>query len=258
MPYNLLLIPIITGYYILTFSLLFKYNTQRLSRERILFESILVGLLSVICGFILRVIFDLITCSKAIPFILQYLNKLPIEKPLYFWTVLFSSFTSVIIFKIINKLINNYYSKDDPIIWAVNKYGDEIETLFKESALKGFAVQITLKNDKVYVGFCEETPIPKLTNYLKLSPILSGYREKETKQLKITTDYEEVVNQFIKDIEEKEGKDLEKISLNTDVIIKQDEILTASIYEQKIFDMFNNPQAKPKKPKQGRKPKPKE
>jgi len=28
--------------------------------------------------------------------------------------------------------------------------------------------------------------------------------------------------------------------LNTDIVIKQDEIITASIYEQEIFDKFNN------------------
>lgn len=250
MPYNLLIIPIITGYFILTYSFLFKYNIQRLSRERILFESILVGLISVVIGFILRILIDFFIFPNLIPFLLKYLNRLPIEKPLYFWTVVISSLLSLCFFRIVNWLISRYYSEDDPIIWAVNKYGDEIETLFKDSALNGFAIQVTLKNDKVYIGFCEETPIPKLTNYLKLSPILSGYRESDTKQLKITTDYEEVVNQFIKDIEGKEGKDLEKITLNTDVIIKQDEILSAGIYEQNIFDKFNEPKVKPKQ-KQG-------
>lgn len=239
MPYNLLLIPIITGYYILTYSILFKYNIQRLTRERILFESVLIGLISVICGFVLRILIEFLLFPNLIPILLKQLNKLPIEKPLYFWTIVFSSLFTFLLFSGINKLINIYYSKDDPIIWAVNKNGDEIETLFKDSALKGFAIQVTLKNDKVYIGFCEETPIPKLTNYLKLSPILSGYREKETKQLITTTDYEEVVNNFIKDIEEKEGKELEKITLNTDIIIKQDEILTAGIFEKSIFDKFN-------------------
>ena len=34
MPYNLFLIATITGYFILTYSQLFKYNIQRFSRER--------------------------------------------------------------------------------------------------------------------------------------------------------------------------------------------------------------------------------
>lgn len=37
-----------------------------------------------------------------------------------------------------------------------------------------------------------------------------------------------------------DGLDRKKqITLNTDIIIKQDEILTAGIYEQEIFDKFN-------------------
>lgn len=95
------------------------------------------------------------------------------------------------------------------------------------------------------------------TNYLKLSPYLSGYRNKDTKQLTITTDYEKVVDEFIAEIKEETGVDVDEITLNTDVIIKQDEILTATIYEQAVFDKFNKPQAEPEKPKRGRKTKPK-
>ena len=51
MPYNLFLIATITGYFILTYSQLFKYNIQRFSRERILFESILAGFLIIVGGF---------------------------------------------------------------------------------------------------------------------------------------------------------------------------------------------------------------
>ena len=79
MPYNLFLIATITGYFILTYSQLFKYNIQRFSRERILFESILAGFLIIVGGFIFRVIFNFITCGKAIPFLLEFFNKFPIE-----------------------------------------------------------------------------------------------------------------------------------------------------------------------------------
>lgn len=239
MPYNLFLIVIIAGYFILTFSHLFKYNIQRLTRERILFESILVGLLIVVGGFLLRAFFDLVTDGCIVSFLLFYLNKLPFEKPLYFWTFVFSSLISLIIFWFINLIIEKYYPKSDQIIRAVNKNGDEIEKLFKESAINGSLIQVTLKNDKVYVGFCEEIPIPKKTNYLVICPYLSGYRNKDTKQMIITTEYKRVVDKFIADIKEKTGNEVDEISLNTDIIIKQDEILTAGIYEQAIYDEFN-------------------
>lgn len=96
-------------------------------------------------------------------------------------------------------------------------------------------MQITLKNGKVYIGFCEIIPIPQKTNFLTLSPVLSGYRESESKKLIITTDYFNVIEKYLKKIEEPNSQ----VSLNTDIIIKQDEILTANIYEQEIFDMFN-------------------
>ena len=102
-------------------------------------------------------------------------------------------------------------------------------------------MQITLKNNKVYVGFSETIPIPQKTNYLTITPIISGYRDSETKRLHITTDYFKVVEEFIKDIEEQIDENIDSIHLNTDIIIKQDEILSASVYEQKIYDRFNKP-----------------
>lgn len=238
MPYNLFIIPVITGYFILTTSSFFKYNSQRLVRSRILFETLLIGLLTICSGFGLRTIIQSL-CPDIIAFFIEKLRQVPINKPLYFWTFIFSSLLSVIFFFILECFILYFYSKNDAIVWAVNKNGDELEMIVKNSVLNGQTIQLTLKNDKVYIGFCEETPIPQKTNYLSISPILSGYREKETKKLVITTDYFKVVDEFIEEIEEKKGEELEKISLNTDIVIKQDEILSARIYEQDIFDKFN-------------------
>ena len=238
MPYNLFIIPIITGYLILTNSSLFKYNSQRLTRVRILFETIVIGVLSLGFGFLVRGLIELIPFNIIIQ-IYQFLDLIPFRQPDYFWTLLFSCFLALLVFTIIELYIKKYYSKDDAIVWAINKSGDELETLVKDSVLNAQTIMLTLKNNKVYIGFCEEIPIPQKTNYLKLSPILSGYRDSETKEFKPTTDYFEVVEEFIKEIEHKEGIKKEKITLNTDIIIKQDEILTASIYKQEIYDKFN-------------------
>ena len=238
MPFNLFIIPIITGYFILTNSSLLKYNSQRLTRARILLESIIIGLISIGSGFLVRGIIESIS-DNFIYKIYAFLEFIPIHNLDYFWTFIFSCILSILLFILLEVSVLYFYSKDDAIIWAVNKNGDELETLVKDSALNGQTIQLTLKNDKVYIGFCEETPIPQRTNYLKISPILSGYRDKETKKLEITTNYFKVVEEYIKDIEKKEEIELEEITLNTDVIIKQDEILTASIYEQEIYDKFN-------------------
>ncbi len=238
MPYNLFIIPIIAGYFIITNSSLFKYNSQRLTRSRILLESLLIGLITVGVGFLLRTLIEL-SYNRIISKTLEKLNSIPFEKPTYFWTFLFSCLFAIMCFALLELVILKLYDKNTAIIWAVNRHGDELETIVKDSALNGQAILLTLKNDKVYIGFFEETPIPSKTNYLSISPILSGYRDKETKKLVVTTDYFEVVEEFMSDIEEKEGVELEKITLNTDIVIKQDEIITASIYEQNIYDKFN-------------------
>ena len=238
MPYNLFIIPIITGYLILTNSSLFKYNSQRLTRVRILFESIVIGVLSLGFGFLIRSFVEILPFNVTTQ-IYKFLDVIPFRQPDYFWTLIFSCFLASILFIIIELCIRKYYSKDDAIVWAINKSGDELETLVKDSAIKAQTIMLTLKNDKVYIGFCEEIPIPQKTNYLKLSPILSGYRDSETKEFKPTTDYFEVVEEFIREIEYKEGIKKEKITLNTDIIIKQDEILTANVFEQEVYNKFN-------------------
>lgn len=101
--------------------------------------------------------------------------------------------------------------------------------------MKGNIIQLTLKNDKVYIGFSESIPIPQKTNYLTISPLLSGYRDKETKRMVLTTDYFGVVRTFMEEIEEHE-----EVTLKTDVIIKQDEILTANVFDLDVYERFNS------------------
>ena len=233
MPYNLLLLPVIVGYFILIYSHFFRYNTQRLAQYRIIFESVSVALIILSFGFLARTIVEFFF-PKLTPLIINFLKIIPINKVDYLWTIVFSCLISLILVSLTNTYLLWKFKKSQLIGWAVDKNGDEIEKLFKQSVDEALFIQITLKNDKVYIGYSEIIPIPQKTNYLTLTPILSGYRD-DKKQLHITTDYFKVVDEFLEKLDNNE----KKISLNTDVIIKQDEILTAGIYEQHIFDKFN-------------------
>lgn len=165
MPYNLFLLPIIVGYISLIYSLFFKYNSQRLSRSRILFESIALGVVIVSFGFIIRTIIELVF-PKLIHWIVDFLKIIPINKTEYFWTFIFSSLLALVFIFLSNKFIRKKFPNDIPIGWAVDKNGDEIEKLFKRSVEEALTIQVTLKNDKVYIGFSETIPIPQKTNYL--------------------------------------------------------------------------------------------
>lgn len=249
MPYNLLLLPAIVGYFILIYSHYFKYNTQRLTQNRIIFESVSVAIIILAFGFLLRAVIEYVF-PKLTPWLISTLKIIPINKVDYLWTIVFSCLISIILVLATNAYLLWKFKKFQLIGWAVDKNGDELEKLFKKSVDEALFIQVTLKNDKVYIGYSEIIPIPQKTNYLTLTPILSGYRD-DKKQLHITTDYFTVIDEFLKGLDNNEAS----ITLNTDVIIKQDEILTAGIYEQAIFDKFNTVKKEPEKPTN--KPKPK-
>jgi hypothetical protein len=235
MPYNILILPLCAGYFILVYSLLFKYNIQRFHQRRLLFESIIAAIIILVSAFTFRTLIEL-AFPKIIPYFLEKLSFVPIDKPDYFWTAFFSCVIAVILVILSNYIIKKFYGNYEPIIWAIRKNGDELEKLFERSATEGKIMQLTLKNNKIYIGFCETIPEPQKTNYLVISPVLSGYRDSETKKMEITTDYFKIIDNYVENLDDSTTS----VELNTDITIKQDEILTASIYEQEIYDMFNN------------------
>jgi hypothetical protein len=124
--------------------------------------------------------------------------------------------------------------------------GNELEELFLDSAALGELIQITLKNNKVYIGFTTFISPPSKTNYFILTPVLSGYRESETKKFVITTNYEEVYKEYYaesdaEELDKDENEEDESIIEfpDIDIVIKQDEIITASFFDPDLYSKFN-------------------
>ena len=93
-------------------------------------------------------------------------------------------------------MLNSFIDESKAILTAVKRIGHELELLFAISVEESQLIQVTLKNDKAYVGWVEIIPKPNPTQYVKLIPLFSGYRD-EKKELKITTDYSLVYSDFI-------------------------------------------------------------
>lgn len=92
---------------------------------------------------------------------------------------------------------------------------------------------MTLKNEKVYIGFIDKAPIPSQTNYLLFTPLYSGFRDPETKRMQLNVSYFTVINELI------EGESTDKIEI-INVVIKQDEILTMSPHDPEVYTHFIN------------------
>lgn len=232
MPFNVLLIPLISGYYLLSNFVFFKYKYQRLSSQRLILNSALAGLIVIAASFLFRFFFE-----NALPELFSkvaiFLESLFFSTQKYLWTMLMGLFITIFLTHLLNFIINKIpRMRNLPINLAITYYGNELEQLCRDSIVKGFALQITLKNDKVYVGFVSEAPIPSKTNYLLFTPVYSGFRDSLTKRLTLNTSYELVINSLVEDNLE------EKLSIIS-VVIKQDEILTISPHDPDIYSRFS-------------------
>lgn len=226
MPFNLLLFPLAGGYYIFVRFYYFQYIQHRSDRQRLIFNSIIAGLFLLILTYTIRVITE-----YYFPDLIRSIwLKLPIKEA-YFGT----SLASFLIALVVTEVTNKFLDRDDLIIKAIKKEGNELELLIERSVDIGSFIHFTLKNDKVYVGFITELPIPSKSTHVRIIPVLSGYRDEE-KQIIFNTEYLEVYAQYVRD-----GRITDIEDLNSDIIIVIDEILTANLFDPEMFDKFNNP-----------------
>lgn len=232
-PYNLLILPLAGGYFILSNLLWFKYKYQRFDTSRLILNSIIAGVIISICSFIVRVLFKIWFPAQYFN-VCKLLNKLPFKRTednRYLWTLMFGFIAVIILVYLINGVILFIWKYHGVISKALDKHGDELEQLFRDSVNQALPVQITLKNEKVYLGLVEKIPEPKKTNYIVLITLYSGYRQKDTKEMVLTTSYAPI-NELIESGE---------IAPKTDkfrVIIKQDEILTAQPHDAVLYTQF--------------------
>jgi hypothetical protein len=116
---------------------------------------------------------------------------------------------------------------------AIKDVGNEFELLMKSSFVNSKTLLFSLDNDKFYIGWVKELPIPSVSGYVRIIPAISGYRDTE-KVLVFTSEYLKVYSEFIK-----KGEIRRIDELNTDLIIDINNILTVSFFDLVLHDKFN-------------------
>lgn len=234
MPESLWLFPILSGYYFLTRYVYFKYKYDRIETQRLVFNSVITGSILFFFTYLGRIIVNYFK-PTLIPSVHSFLYKLPIEEQPLLWTFIFNFLFIFIFTHSLNRLLEwcNYFKKQTPVEKAVDDFGDEIEQLFKKVAKEELLIQITLKSNKVYVGFVEYIPPPKESNYLKIIPLISGYRNDKTKKIKFNTEYYKAILLYQSD-------EAKYKSFEMDLTIKQDEILIANVFDYDVYKEFEN------------------
>ena len=89
--------------------------------------------------------------------------------------------------------VNRWWSEDDSKKRAVERHGNDLLRLFDYALRQEELVCITLDNRKVYAGYIVTSPNLRPEDaYIALLPMLSGYRDPKTMQLKFISFYNDL------------------------------------------------------------------
>lgn len=129
---------------------------------------------------------------------------------------------------LIPPLLNRLYSRERAARRVIRRQGSELEKLLYDSQAAAFPVSISLKNEKVYIGWPVYTPDPvhRLQD-IRILPAASGFRHHATKELTISTEYGPVYEQIEKGSINMNAKDFE-------IVIALDEVRSANQFSLDI------------------------
>ena len=110
---------------------------------------------------------------------------------------------------------------------AIQRYGNHLLQLLHSAQAQEKLISVTLENGKVYIGLVSAAPKSRAARYdLAITPFLSGYRVKETLELRLTVDYLRVYAEHALDPEDFK------------VIIAISSLRMASLFDQTIYPAF--------------------
>lgn len=225
MPFNLLLFPLVAGYYLLIRFEYFRYIQQRLDRQRLLFNSVLLGIFILLITFFIRSI-----AERLFPHLIETLYAFLPIKTQFFGTTSCSLVISILFVEIANLIIK----REKAIRYAIKYIGNELQLLLKSSFKESKLLQFTLDSGKFYIGWVKELPLPYVSEHVKILPAFSGYRG-EMKELVFTTQYLSVYTTYVE-----EGAVQTIDELNMDLILTVDSIVTVSYFDIEMYERFNN------------------
>lgn len=183
MPWNLLLLPLLGGYYFIHQFRLTRFRAKRSENQRLLIESAVAG-----AGWLLATrLLVLIGCHWFPILIATAREVLAQLAPFPFAP----TFVGATLLEIAGAhVLNLFVPAEMAVRYAIRWYGDELQNLLFDSMRAPDLISITLGNGKVYVGVPTDAPsLDPRTQYVAILPMFSGYRDAATKQMQLTTAY---------------------------------------------------------------------
>lgn len=234
---GLFLIPVVSGYWFLTHLYLTRYSALRDSGYHVLFRAVIAGIMLALMAHFL-VIFVLNPCF---PKLSEFWSVfIPISYPgtaMLTTTMLTTAMLTFLLAFVLPCIGNQLYDKEKAARRAALDNGDLIELLIAESIEDQRLIELSLRSGKSYIGFALESGITRQGETdIALIPIASGYRNKDTQELEITTNYAAAVKESLEKMLNLELNDFR-------IVLPMTEIISARVFHLEAYRRFRRENA---------------
>jgi hypothetical protein len=119
---------------------------------------------------------------------------------------------------------------------------NEFEKMLFSSIKKKMPVSISLKDNKVYIGWVANLNLKDTEerHYLKILPIVSGYRDMYTRRFKLTTWYTDVIS-AVEDSEHTSSISAEDFQ----IVFPASEITSVNLFDMYAYEQFQKSKKRP-------------
>jgi hypothetical protein len=229
-PFNVLLLPLLGGYFFISYWNFTRFDTNRYSGERLLFHAATAGSVFLVASFCVTAL-----VASRYPEIGTAWRKLvPFD---YSGTSLLAFIMGVLLWWPLNKL--KWFNRDVQARKTIENWNDFLEMMLEYAQRELKLVSVVLNSRKVYIGFVTASFDPvNERDYIQLLPLQSGYRDKETLQLKITTDYSTVYDRIVE-----QDENFTRIQTSDFIVVLPvSEITSINLFDQEAYRLFNPPE----------------
>ena len=226
MSLDVLLVPALGGYWLLTHLHYTRFRAVRESGYHVLFRAALFG------GILFAV-------SEALLFLLvqpfpQVQDTLDSIFPGAYYD---SAVLSVALGLTVPLVGNRFYPAKRARIRVAQEVGDLVELILSDSIDGQKPVELSLRNGKSYIGSAVDSGIGRHGETdVSIIPMASGYRDKDTQELRITTHYTPVILRLQ---EQTPGFSVDDFR----VVIPISEIVSARIFLPAAYRLFQEEHA---------------
>lgn len=247
MPFNLLLLPLLGGYWLLRRWNRTRFLLARQDVQRLLLWSATAGFLLLVGAALLVAVVFLV--ARVVPgdWAEHTRDDWHLLSPFaHSGKAVLALLLGGALPPVLNRI--GRWTWNRPDVWArraTEFYGDETEALILRAQDTGMPVLITLRTSKVYVGFVQKNLNPEVERrHVRLLPVVSGYRKPANLRVEFTTLYEQVR-------EEAKQPDSPFHSLldrDFEIVVPLAELTTMSLFDFDAYEAFNRPPSPPAAP----------